>query len=302
MAVSLKKLDLNLLIIFEAVYSTQSISQAATRLAMSQPAVSNSVARLREMLKDPLFVRAPGGVTPTVRARELIIPVREALGLIGRQVAPAGEIDLATYKRNFRVIISDNLEVLMMPAIVRTLIAEAPGISIECVQGDRNFAEEVRAGRIDLACFPFPIDTTDIVTIPVFPLDIVVVSRRNHPGIKQPLDLETFCSLPQIALGRELRGLTHIDKALVAKGMQRRVVYMAAKLWSIPPMIECTDLIGMLPRRFIAAIANNYNLDTHEVPTGIEEQHAYMTWHINSEHDAGHRWLRESMLRAALTN
>lgn len=302
MAVNLKKLDLNLLVIFEAVYSTQNISQAASRLAMSQPAVSNSLARLREMLDDPLFVRAPGGVEPTVRARELIIPIREALGLIDRQIAPAGDIDLATYKRNFRIIISDNLEVLMMPAIARTLAADAPGISIECVQGDRNFAEEVRSGKIDLACFPFPIDTTDIVTRAICPLDVVVVSRRDHPGIDGDLDLETFCRMPQIALGRELRGLTNIDKALVAKGMERRIAYMAAKLWSIPPLVERTDLIGMLPRRFVEAIADNYRLDIHEVPTGLEEQHAYMMWHTNSEHDVGHRWLRESMLRAALSN
>ena len=100
------------------------------------------------------------------------------------------------------------------------MIAEAPGISIECVQGDRDFAEDVRSGKIDLACFPFPIDTTDIVTKPICPLDIVVVSRRDHPGIAQPLDLDTFCDLPQIALGRELRGITNIDKALVAKGMR----------------------------------------------------------------------------------
>jgi DNA-binding transcriptional LysR family regulator len=302
MALNLKKLDLNLLVIFESVYSTQNISRAATRLAMSQPAVSNALARLRDVLDDPLFVRAPRGVEPTVRARELIIPVREALGLINRQIAASGDIDLASYKRNFRVIISDNLEAMIMPAIARTLIADAPGISIECVQGDRNFAEDVRSGKIDVACFPFPIDTTDIVTRPICPLDIVVVSRRDHPGIARPLDLDTFCALPQIALGRELRGITNIDKALVAKGMQRHVVYMAAKLWSIPPMVEQTDLIGMLPRRFVETISGNYRLDTHEVPTGIETQHAYMMWHINSEHDAGHRWLRESMMQAALSN
>ena len=302
MAVNLKKLDLNLLVIFESVYSTRNISRAADRLGMSQPAVSNALARLREGLDDPLFVRAPRGVEPTTRARELIVPVREALGLINQQISASDEIDLPTYKRNFRVIISDNLEIMMMPAIVRTLIAQAPGISIECVQGDRNFAEEVRSGQIDLACFPFPIDTTDIITKPIFALDVVVVSRRGHSAITQALDLETFCSLPQVTLGRELRGLSNIDKALVAKGMQRRVVYMAAKLWSIPPMIERTDLIGILPRRFVEAVAENFELDVHELPVGIEDQHAYMMWHVNSENDSGHRWLRESMMQAALSN
>ena len=106
-----------------------------------------------------------------------------------------------------------------------------------------------RAASI-IACFAFPIDPRDIVVKPLIPFDLVVVSRRNHPAIKQPLDLETFRSLPQIAVGRELRGLTGVDKSLVAQGTQRHTPYMAAKIWSMPPMIQRTDLIGLLPRRF----------------------------------------------------
>lgn len=302
MSKNLKNVDLNLLVIFEAIYATSNISRAADRLGMSQPAVSNALARLRDLIADPLFVRATHGVEPTIKAREMIRPVREALGVIGQQLGSGANIDLASYKRIFRIIIVDVLEPIIMPPIVRTLMAEAPGVGIECIQPDAKFYEGIRAGTIDLACFAFPIDTTDMIVKPICPLDLVVVSRRDHPGIERPLDLATFQTLTQIAMGRELRGLTNIDKNLVAQGMPRKVGYMAAKIWSMPAMIERTDLVGILPRRFVRELAGNFALDIHEMPTEMPEQFMYMMWHANSEHDPGHIWLRESMMQAARSN
>lgn len=302
MSVNLKNVDLNLLVIFEAVYSTGNISRAAERLGMSQPAVSNALARLRELIDDPLFVRTPRGVDPTVKTREMIGPVREALGLIGRHLDNGPDLDLATYKRIFRVIVVDTLEPIIMPAIMRTIMSEAPDVKIECVQGDAKFAEAIKAGTIDLACFAFPVDTTDMIVKPIAPADLVVVSRRDHPAIEKPLDLATFQQLTQIALGRELRGLTSIDRNLTANAIPRRIGYMAAKAWSIPPMVERTDLVAMLPRRFVQEISANFALDIHELPIAMPEQFTYMMWHANNELDPGHRWLRESMMQAAQTN
>lgn len=302
MSLNLRKIDLNLLVIFEALYATSNTSRAAERLGMSQPAVSSALGRLRNLIGEPLFTRTPQGVKPTSKAREMIQPVREALSTIGRQLATADDIDLSTYKRLFRIIIVDTLEPIMMPAIVRTLTDEAHGVEIECVQPTARFAEEIRGGGIDLACFAFPVDTSDIVAQPLVPVDRVVVSRRDHPEIKKPLDLATFRRLPQIAIGRELRGLTGIDKSLVAKGAPRQTPYMVSKIWSIPAMVQRTDLVGMLPRRFAQEVAENFDLDIHEAPIELPEQHVYMLWHVNSEHDPGHKWLRESMMRALLSN
>jgi DNA-binding transcriptional LysR family regulator len=297
---NLKNVDLNLLVIFEAIYATSNISRAADRLGMSQPAVSNALARLRDLIGDPLFVRASQGVEPTIKARDIIRPVREALGVIGQQLS--GTIDLATYKRIFRVIMVDALEPIIMPPVVRTLMAQAPNVRIECIQGDAKFYEGITAGTIDLACFSFPVDTTDMIVKPICPADLVVISRRNHPAIAKPLDLATLQSLTQIALGRELRGLTHVDKNLIARELPRRVGYMAAKIWSIPPMVERTDMIGILPRRFIEEISCNFALDIHEMPIELPEQFLYMMWHANSDLDAGHKWLRDSMMQAAQSN
>ena len=269
---------------------------------MSQPAVSNALARLRELIDDPLFVRAPRGVEPTIKTRELITPVREALTLIGRHIGTTANPDLSNYKRLFRIAVIDPLEPIIMPAVVRTITSQAPGINIECIQPHPRVFDEIRAGAIDLACSAYPADMTNLVVRLIGPADIVVVTRRNHPGISKPLDLETFQRLPHVALIRELRGFTNIDRILAANMTPRRVVYMVSKIWSIPPMVERTDLVGMLPRAFVNAIIGNFDLDIHEPPTELPEQHLYMTWHANSEHDPGHIWLRESMMQAVLTN
>jgi DNA-binding transcriptional LysR family regulator len=298
MSINLRKIDLNLLVIFEALYSTGSTSRAAERLGMSQPAVSNALARLRDLIGDPLFVREARGLKPTGKSHEIIGPVRDALTVIGRQFVAADTIDLATYKRLFRIIMADPYEPILMPSIIRTIAAHAPGIEIECVPATAQYVDDIRDGSIDLACFAFPTDTSDIVAKALCPVDFVVISRRDHPEIRKPLDVETLRRLPQISVSRELRGLTGIDKNLIASGTHRRVPYMAAKIWSIPPMVQRTDLIGFLPRLFVNEIADNFELDVHEVPFAMPEQHAFLLWHVNSESDPGHKWLREQMLQA----
>lgn len=298
MALNLRTIDLNLLVIFEALYSTGNTSRAAERLGMSQPAVSNALRRLRELIGDPLFVRHARGLKPTIKSHEIIHPVRESLAVIGRQFVNADSIDLATYQRLFRIIIIDPLEPIMMPPVVRTITTKAPHIEIECIQADGKFAEAVREGAADLACISFPTDTTDLVVKPICSVDFVVISRRNHPAIKKPLDADTFFKLRQTGITRELRGMTGVEKNLVAQDIKRRTPYMAAKIWSLPPMIQRTDLVSLIPRRFAQEVAANFELDIHELPFKMPEQHMYMMWHVNSEHDPGHRWLREAMMQA----
>ncbi|HWK96402.1 MAG TPA: LysR substrate-binding domain-containing protein [Pseudolabrys sp.] len=298
MSINLRTIDLNLLVIFEALYATRNTSRAAERLGMSQPAVSNALSRLRDLIGDPLFVRQAQGLKPTLKAQEIVGPVREALSVIGRQFANSETIDLSSYKRIFRIVMVDPLEPIMMPPVVRTISEQAPGIEIESVQAGANFAELVRAGDIDLACISFPVDTTDLIIKAIGPWNLVIVSRRDHPQIEKPLDAATLMQLHQIVIGRELRGLTGIEKSLVAQNIKRRTPYAAAKIWSVPAMVQRTNLIAFLPRRFAETMAPLFDLDIHEIPVEMPEQHVYMMWHVNSEQDPGHRWLRESMLAA----
>lgn len=295
---NLKKLDLNLLVVFEAIYAAANISHAAKQLGMSQPTVSNALARLRVLMGDPLFTAKRRGVEATVKARQMIGPVREALGIIRGQLS-TGDIDLATYQRQFRVLLADPTEPIVMPPVLRLIAEQAPGISIEsCMLADPDFAAQLRDGTVDLACFSFPFSAPDIVTMPICGVDVVAIARRGHREIGDRLDLATYTRLGHVALVPELRAMMHIEKDMAAHQGPRRIVCMVNKLWSIAPLVERSDLIGLLPRWFAAQIADNFNVAVHEVPVRIAEQYIYMIWHAKNEDDPGHRWLREAMLAA----
>ncbi len=295
--VNLKNLDLNLLVVFEAIYSTGNISHAAERLAMSQPAVSNALARLRHLLDDQLFLRARRGVEPTNKATAMIAPVREALALIRRELGGEEALDLTTYKRQFRILMFDPLETIMMPPVLQRIVYDAPGISIECPPPFRmDFARELLAGTLDLACYIYPLNTPDVVTVPLCPVEVVTIARRGHPKIHGKLDLETFKTVKHVTLIPELRAMTHLQKDVAANRFERDAAYMVARIGQMPAIVERTDLIASVPRRFAEAMAKNFDIEIHQPPIPVAEQHIYMMWHRKNEHDAGHRWLREMLL------
>jgi DNA-binding transcriptional LysR family regulator len=296
----LRKVDLNLLVLFEAVYSAGSVGKAAARLGLTQPAVSNGLARLRKQVGDPLFSRRADGIVPTAGARGLITRVREALSLLTAGL-DSGKIDLATYKRQFRVVMIDALEPVIMPPIIRLVAEHAPGVSLEIVasRAPEAAAAEMRAGTIDLAVFLFPNDAPDIVTVPLGPTDMVTIARRGHPGIGGHLDVAKLKALPHVGLTRSLRAITHMPKDLAAHSVERRLVCGVDKIWSLPWMVERSDLIAFTARRFAEAMARNHAIEIHEMPIPVSEQYVYLMWHERSEADPGHRWLREAMIEAS---
>jgi DNA-binding transcriptional LysR family regulator len=297
--VNLRDLDLKLLVVFEAIYSTGNISRAAEKLAMSQPAVSNQLARLRELLDDPLFARGRRGVEPTVKAQTMIGPVREALGLIGRQFGDTAAIDLSTYRRTFRISLLEPLEPMLMPPILNQIAERAPGVSIEGISPRAEFAQDILSGTLDLVCYAYPVSSPDIVVVPLASVDLVVITRRNHPRIGTTLGVEALSELGFVGLATDVRQLTMIDRDLLTHGIKRRFVYGVPRVWSIPPLVADSDLISFMARPFAAYLATKFDLDIYEMPVSFPAQIIYMAWHIKMDDDPGHKWLREAMLAAA---
>jgi DNA-binding transcriptional LysR family regulator len=295
---SLRNLDLNLMVVFEAIYASGSISHAASHLAMTQPAVSNALARLRAVLGDPLFVRIPSGMEPTQRAREMIGPIREALKLIGAQV-DRSQIDLSTYQRHFRIIMFDPLEAVVMPPVYNLLTVQMPKVTLECIPAFRtDFVQELVEGTVDLACHAYPSPTPDIVTERIGSSEVVLVARRGHPAFRKPLSLQTLDEVAFVALVPDLRSKIMIEQSLVAQGTSRRIAFTVGKVSSFPPMIEGTDLVGILPRWYARHIMGNFAIETHELPIPMIDQSSFMTWHVRNTEDPGHRWLRGAIMQA----
>ncbi len=295
---NLKNLDLNLLVVFEAIYSAGNISRAADQLAMSQPAVSNSLARLRDLLDDQLFVRARRGVTPTTKAQAMIAPVREALGLIGIQLG-GKEVDLKSYRRTFRISAMDVIEPLVMPPLLNIITASAPGVSIEGVASRPDIVQDVLNGTLDLACFIYPVTSPEISIVPIGPVGLVAIARPDHPVIGNKLAAAVMNDLAYVALSAELRGFTQVDRELLVHGIKRRIVMSVSRLWSVPSIVAETDLVGMVPRAFADHVAGIFDLRIHKLPVPLAEQHLYLMWNIKMDTDPGHRWLRELLIPIA---
>jgi DNA-binding transcriptional LysR family regulator len=294
--VNLKNLDLNLLVVFEAIYSAGNISHAATQLAMSQPAVSNSLARLRALLDDQLFVRVRRGVEPTTKAKAIIGPVREALGLIGTQLGGTDQTDPAAYQRRFRISTMDVLEPLMIPPLLNLLAERAPGVTIEGIMARPEIVQDVLAGTVDIACFPYPVTSPDISIVAIGPTDGVIVARRNHPLIGKTLDGSVMNDLSYVALAADMRGFTQIDRELLVHNIKRRIVIAVARAWSMPSIVADTDLVAVVPRAFANYIAKAFDLEVHDFPIEMSDQHLYMMWNTKLDADPAHKWLREHLL------
>ncbi|HEY2069811.1 MAG TPA: LysR substrate-binding domain-containing protein [Rhizomicrobium sp.] len=299
MAVNLKHLDLNLLVVFDVVYTTRNISRAANQLAMSQPAVSNALARLRELLGDPLFIRGRRGVEPTVKAHQMARTVRDALAMIGHELAPE-TLDLATYRRHFRIILPDVFEPILMPPLLREICARAPGVTVEALSVFRtDFQKEIREGKIDLACHVYPMaPAPDLVSEMLCDTDLVLLARRGHPRLGKGLDVAIFMALDFVVLVPELREVISASSDLTAQGVKRREVYTVNKLWAMPPIIERTDLVGIMPRWFHREMKKNFDLEAFDLPVKLANQHCSLTWLARNKTDPGHTWLREALSQA----
>jgi DNA-binding transcriptional LysR family regulator len=264
---------------------------------LSQPAVSNALARLRETMDDPLFMFSKSGGELTAKARRMITPVREALALIRGQLGGSG-LDLANTKRMFRILMLDPLEPIVIPPVLRAIQTSAPGISIESVQIRLDALSELRSGKLDLAFHVFPPNAPDIASVPVVGADPVVVSRRNHPAIRKRLDLKTFSSLGHAVLIPELQAMTQITADMAKLGIERRCVYMVYRISAMAPVVAQTDLLAMLPRWFAHDVARRYDLDIHPSPIVHSNPHIHLLWRTDSSHDPGLIWLRDTMLNA----
>jgi DNA-binding transcriptional LysR family regulator len=288
----LKNLDLNLLVVFEAVYSAGNISQAARRLGMSQPTISNALRRLRDSLADPLFVRAGRGVHPTPRAVQMIGPVREALQMIEGGLAPGEHFDPATSTRHFRLVVLDAMEPIIMPHVIRQ-IQDYRRVTIENLAiVNTPMSDGLNDGSLDLVISGFLVESRDTQCEALAPVHLSMVARSDHPAIEGEFTLDHFQTLGHIALVPRMRALSRLEEALRRLDIQRHVAYSVTKFWSFPHILMTTDLVAALPTAFARVISRNYPLALYDLPFAYPDERIYMTWKTSRTNDPGHRWLR----------
>ena len=296
-------LDLNLLRVFDAVMTEQNLTRAAGRLAMTQPAVSNAVKRLREALGDELLIRTAHGVKPTTRAESLWPAVRRALSELEEAVAPRS-FELAKAHATFRMAMADATAALLLPRLVRLIESDAPGIDIRMVPlTTREPRPMLLRGDIDLAIGFFPGVVAQLQGATDTPIrherlyrgQYVCVMRKAHPLANKELTLDTYCNADHLLVSFSGRARGLVDDALLSVNRERRILLTVNQFFTAGKVVTASDLLMVLPRHLIEATGMTDALIAKDLPFAMPDVHIDMLWHERDARSPGHRWLREQL-------
>lgn len=310
-APNFRTLDLNLLRVFDEVMAERSLTRAARKLSLTQPAVSNALRRLRDALGDDLVRRSGAGVAPTPRALSLWPEVHAALRALQNTLAPSG-FEPARAVNSFVLAMADATAATLTPALVAITQTAAPGVSLRVVplttRDPRRLLEDTQA---DLAVGYFPALLADLAVREqggeavsfehrrLYGSEYVCVMRRGHPLASGPLTLSRYCAARHLLVSFSGRPWGFVDEALAAVGRKRRIVLTVNQFFTAGRVVASSDLITVLPRHFLRETGMREVLVTRPLPFEVPPVHVEALWLRSRGADAAHAWLREALLRAS---
>lgn len=292
---NLRSLDLNLLTVFDAILTERSLTRASARLGMSQPAVSNALARLRLALNDPLFLRTAQGMVPTPRAKLLAEPVRQALDLIQNSLRQDSAFDYASSHRVFVVAVEDYGEAVIMPRFMDWLTRTAPGVRIKIrPEPSEALREELRQGAVDMAMDYFPIRDEEFHVHHLMDDELVSMVRQDHPTVGDTLSLEQYIALPHVILTPRTPKGSVVDRGLKKLGLTRNIALQVPHFLTMPLIVASTSFVCTLPKRMAHVYADHFRLKVLKAPIDFPAIPIYLIWSKSMSNDPGHRWFRDS--------
>ncbi|QPC43768.1 LysR family transcriptional regulator [Kaustia mangrovi] len=291
-----RHIDLNLLRIFDVVMLERNMTRAAVRLNMTQPAVSNSIQRLREVLADDLFLKVAGGVVPTTRAEAIWPTVRASIQSLSQTLDPA-LFDPSMARVSFRIAMSDYVASELIRPLAGTLFRTAPGLSIVLHQNMLdNVVPDLTEGQIDLAAGVIPHQGDRIRSILLKPLTYVCAMRRGHRLARGKLTFDKFMEARHLEVSLSGRH-SLIDRYLTDRGMHRDIALTINQFALAPDLLCETDLIAILPTETVLNAANSSELYATRPPIPVYEDSVSLLWHERNDDVPAHRWFREQLLR-----
>jgi DNA-binding transcriptional LysR family regulator len=299
--VNINAINLNLLVAFDALFEELSVTRAARRAGVTQPAMSNTLAQLRELFDDALFVRHRTGLNPTARAKELAEPIRKGLQLL--QGALAGSsFDPATSERRFVIAASDYVELVLLPALLRRLAKEAPRVRVALRPwGLHEAPPELARGEVDLMLGFYGKLPPHHYEQTLFDDEYVCVVRRRHPTVKSKLTLAQYLQLSHVLVSAKADGLGSVDRALSALGKQRTIGARVSHFLTVPVLVSQTDFVAALDRRVAEVFARPLGLKLFRPPLALPKGSIGQVWHEQQNADPGQRWLRSVIAEVAAT-
>ncbi len=290
----IRNLDLNLLVVFDALLDERNVTRAGRRLGLSQPAVSAAINRLREAFADPLFVRAQRGVRPTPRALQLAAQLKAVLAGV-ESLLEQSDFVAKDAETTFSIAASDYAQEAVLIPLICQLRAQAPGIRLAIRPLDSpRVGDQLERGQLDLA-----------LTIPqaapqrayrrvLFTEHYVCAMRESHPALHRRLTLKRFCRL-DYALVSPTAGAFRgpVDDALQALGAKRRVVLSLSDFATLDRLLRATDLAAVAPHRLF--VGRESGLSLYPLPIDVPGFQLIAIWHERTHHSPPHQWLRDLM-------
>jgi DNA-binding transcriptional LysR family regulator len=309
MGMNFRSLDLNLLRVFDVVMVERHVTHAAERLAMTQPAVSNALRRLREALGVELFIPGPTGVTPTRQAQDLWPTVRASLQSLQAVIAPAG-FDARSDRRPFRIAMADATAAVLMPTLVEDWRGQGVVSPLQVVGLDsRDPRPELEQGQADLAVGFFPDVASELAGSgevgssrlePLYSCEYVAVMRNDHAlAQRSGLSLDDYCGAQHLRVDFAGRPRGYVDEALSRLGRKREVVVTVEHFSTAGCIVSSSDLLTVLPRSFVPATGFQALLAWRSMPFALPVISVGMLWHARHDHDPAQCWLRAAVQQAA---
>lgn len=290
----IRSIDLNLLVVFDAMVKYRSVTKAGEALHLSQPAMSAALARLRKVFGDPLFVRLGAEMRPTQRSEDLCEPVRSVIRLIESEILQPASFDPGTSRRTFTLLTPDIAEVNFLPRLLGRLAEQAPGVSLHTLAMPRHAAATaLESGSAELAIGYFP----DLQKAGFFQQRLirsthVCLLRQGHASIGTKLSLKQFLAASHAVVKPD--GREHVfEQFLQQKGLKRRVVVELSHFMSLLPIIETSDLIATVPRDLADFFTQHGKVRYLDTPMGSPVIDVHLFWHQRSHKDSAHAWLRK---------
>lgn len=290
----LKQLDLNLLLVFNQLLAERSVSGAARALGLSQPAVSNALARLRKAVGDELFLRTSRGMEPTPRAVQLAEPVAAALQLLHGALRQDQGFDPATSSRAFTIGMTDIGEIYFLPGLMEALTQAAPGVTVSTVRNTAvQLKDEMESGHVDLALGLLPQLRTGFFQRRLFTQRYVCLMRQGHPLDKRRIGLREFSAAEHLAVVSAGTGHGVVEDELARQGIERRVRLTVPHFVALGHILAGTDMIATVPERLAQRMAGPFGLRWLAHPAPLPEIGIHLLWHARLHREPANQWLRQ---------
>lgn len=286
-------MDLNLLVVFQQLLTERRVSKVAENLGLSQPAVSNALARLRKLFGDELFLRTAQGMAPTPFAEQLAESIGYALGMIHGAVNQRSSFDPATSERSFSIGMTDIGEIYFLPSLMREIARIAPAVSISTVRNTAiNLKDAMEAGQIDLAIGLLPQLKGGFFQRRLFLQKYVCLFRKGHRLDKRRLSEAEFFAADHVAVVSAGTGHGKIDELIDRNSPQRKIRLTVPHFVAVGHILQSTDMVATVPARLAQRMAEPFGLVYVNHPVKLPEIAINLFWHAKYHKDPANQWLR----------